>query len=65
MFKKLCRCTTSLVELERVVDKQRFLPDEYLDAEKSMVTQAFYDYALPLLGNPLPTYPKLKPIKVH
>jgi ATP-dependent phosphofructokinase / diphosphate-dependent phosphofructokinase len=58
------RSSTSLVELEKVVNKQRFLPEEYLDSEKSMVTQPFYNYALPLLGNPLPTYPKLKPIKV-
>jgi ATP-dependent phosphofructokinase / diphosphate-dependent phosphofructokinase len=58
------RCTTSFVELKKVVNQQRFLPDEYLDAEKSMITEAFYNYALPLLGDPLPTYPKLKPIKV-
>ena len=58
------RCSTSLVELEKVVNKQRSLPDAYLDAGKCMITQTFYDYALSLLGDPLPVYPKLKPIKV-
>ena len=58
-------CTTSLVDLAVVVNKQRFFPDEYLDARKTMVTQAFYDYALPLLGDPLPDYPKLVLIKVQ
>ena len=59
------RSTACLEELEKIVNKQRLLPDEYLDSEKSMVTQAFYNYALPLLGDTLPTYPKLKPIKVQ
>jgi ATP-dependent phosphofructokinase / diphosphate-dependent phosphofructokinase len=48
-------CTTGFVTLEKMVNQQRFLPDAYLDAEKGMVTQAFYNYALPLLGDPLPT----------
>lgn len=58
-------CTTGLVELTQVVDQHRPFPDEYLDASKTMVTQAFYDYALPLLGDPLPVYPKLEEIKVR
>ena len=59
------QCTTGLVDLEKVMNKQRLLPDDYLDAEQCMITQAFYDYALPLLGDPLPSYPKLQQIKVH
>jgi hypothetical protein len=35
------------------------VPGEYLDAGKTMVTQAFYDYALPLIGEPLPVYAEL------
>jgi 6-phosphofructokinase 1 len=58
-------CTTGLVELAQVVGQTRPLPDEFLDASKTMVTQAFYDYALPLLGDPLPVYPKLEQIKVR
>ncbi len=53
-------CTIGLVELAKVANVQRLLPDEYLDASKTMVTQAFYDYALPLLGDPLPEHARLE-----
>ena len=58
-------CTTGLVELTQVVGQKRPLPGEYLDESKTMVTQAFYDYALPLLGEPLPIYPRLEEIRVR
>ena len=58
-------CTSGLVELAQVVGQKRPLPGEYLDASKTMVTRAFYDYALPLLGDPLPIYPRLEEIKVR
>ena len=58
-------CTTGLTALERVANAQRLLPVDYLDASKTMVTQAFYDYALPLIGEPLTTYPRIKQVKVH
>jgi ATP-dependent phosphofructokinase / diphosphate-dependent phosphofructokinase len=57
-------CTTGLVELASVANEQRLMPDEYLDADKTMVTQAFYDYALPLIGGPLPYYVKLEKIRI-
>ncbi len=57
-------CTTDLVELASVANEQRLMPDEYLDAGKTMVTQAFYDYALPLIGDPLPYYVKLDKIRI-
>ena len=57
-------CTTGLVELASVANEQRLMPDEYLDAGKTMVTQAFYDYALPLIGDPLPYYVKLDKIRI-
>ena len=47
-------CTTGLAELAQVANVQRLLPDAYLYAGKTMVTQAFFDYALPLIGDPLP-----------
>lgn len=53
-------CTTGLVELTKVANVQRLLPDEYMDSSKIMVSQAFYDYALPLIGTPLPHYAKLE-----
>lgn len=57
-------CTTDLVELAKVANVQRLLPDEYLDESKIMVTSAFYDYALPLLGEPLPRHRRLNMTRV-
>jgi len=57
-------CTTGLVELARVANEQRLMPGEYLDAD-TMVTQAFFDYALPLIGDPLPHHAKLEKIRVE
>ena len=53
-------CTTELVDLAEIANEQRLLPDEFLNESRTMVTQAFYDYALPLIGEPLPQYPRLK-----
>jgi len=58
-------CTTGLVELAQVANAQRLMPGEYLNADKTMVTQAFYDYALPLIGDPLPQYPTLEKIGIR
>jgi 6-phosphofructokinase len=57
-------CTTGLVELAQIANVQRLLPDEYLDESKTMVTQAFYDYALPLIGDPLPDHVRLEKIRI-
>ena len=53
-------CTTGLVELSQVANQQRLLPDEYLNESKTMVTQAYHDYALPLVGEPLRHFPSLQ-----
>jgi 6-phosphofructokinase len=58
-------CTTGLVEVARIANVQRLLPAEYLDESKTMVTQAFYDYALPLIGDPLPAYARLDKIRIQ
>lgn len=58
-------CTTELVELAKVANRQKLMPDEYLNADKTMVTQAFYDYALPLIGDPLPHYATLQNTRVQ
>ncbi len=57
-------CTTGLAELALVANVQRLLPDEYLDESKTMVTQAFYDYALPLIGDPIPDHARLEKIRI-
>jgi 6-phosphofructokinase 1 len=53
-------CTTGLVPLAQVANVQRVLPAEYLNASWTMVTSAFTRYALPLIGEPLPVYPRLE-----
>jgi 6-phosphofructokinase len=58
-------CTTGLVELAQVANLQRLLPDQYLDNSKTMVTQAFYDYALPLIGDPVPDHARLQKIGIQ
>lgn len=57
-------CTTGLADLSKVANVQRLLPDEYLDATKTMVTQAFFDYALPLIGEPLVAYTQLEMTRI-
>ena len=52
-------CTTGLIELEKVADQQRALPDEFVDENKTMVSKQFLDYARPLIGAPLPVYPRI------
>jgi len=59
------RCTTGQEELVKIANQQRALPDEYFDAETMMVTPAFYEYALPLLGDPLPDYARIEEIRVR
>lgn len=53
-------CTAGLIDLALVANVQRLLPDNYLTADKTMVTQAFYDYALPLIGEPVIPYMPLE-----
>jgi 6-phosphofructokinase 1 len=52
-------CETALTPLEKIANVQRLLPEEYLDASKTMVNQAFIDYALPLIGEALPHHAHL------
>jgi len=57
-------CTTGLVDLAKIANEHRSLPDTYLDESKTMVTQSFYDYARPLIGEPLPQHIRLKALHV-
>lgn len=54
------RCSTGSAPLEQIANRQRLLPDEHLTVDGSDVTDAFREYALPLLGpDPLPHYARL------
>ncbi|MBI2861849.1 MAG: 6-phosphofructokinase [Chloroflexi bacterium] len=48
------RCTTGLVPLVEVANREWKLPEEYLPQEWGWVPQSFRAYAEPLLGDPLP-----------
>jgi len=58
-------CTTDVVTLERVANEQRVMPEAYLNQDKTMVTAAFYDYALPLIGDPLPRHAALATTRIR
>lgn len=51
------RCTTGLAPLAAIAGRERVLPDAYF--ADGTITDAFRAYALPLLGGPLPRYPRL------
>ena len=52
-------CTLASVELSDVAEAERPLPARFISEEGNAVTQAFRDYAAPLLGGPLPRYARL------
>ena len=53
------QCVTGLVELAKVANTERPLPDEFLAPSGNDVTDAFIAYARPLLGGPFPPYARL------
>lgn len=53
------RCTTGLAPLEQVANAERKVPDEFIAPEGNDVTEAFLDYARPLIGPPLQPYVRL------
>ncbi len=53
-------CSTGLAELDKIANVQRLLPDSYLNQNRTMITPAFCDYALPLIGEPLTGYARLE-----
>ncbi len=58
------KCVTDLVELDKVALGTKSVPDEYINKEGNFVTDAFLEYARPLIGEPLPKYVRLKKIPV-
>ncbi|MGQ9555224.1 MAG: 6-phosphofructokinase [Anaerolineae bacterium] len=51
-----------LVELEKVANAEKLIPDEFLAESGNDVTPAFIQYARPLIGEPLPPYAHLKKV---
>lgn len=50
------------VDLEVVANTEKLVPPEFMNEEGNHVTQAFLDYARPLIGAPLPPYARLERI---
>jgi 6-phosphofructokinase len=57
-------CTTGLAALSEVANGVKLMPREFVNQEANFVTQAFIDYAWPLIGGALPRYTRLarKPV---
>jgi 6-phosphofructokinase 1 len=52
-------CSTGVAPLDRVANAEKFLPDVYIGEGGNDVTQAFLEYACPLIGQPLPALGRL------
>jgi 6-phosphofructokinase 1 len=57
---KMYSCGVGSVALSRVANAERLLPDAYISDRGNDVTDAFVDYALPLIGEPLPPLGRLE-----
>ena len=53
-------CTTGLTPLEEVAGQEKLLPKKYVDIRNGLPTEAFIDYARPLIGTALPTFARLE-----
>lgn len=58
------KCVTGLAKLEDVANAQKPVPDHFINTEGNFVTEAFIEYAKPLIGSPLPEYVRLERIPV-
>ncbi|HLZ21388.1 MAG TPA: 6-phosphofructokinase [Ktedonobacterales bacterium] len=52
-------CETGLVDLTKIANAHRPFPSAFVSASGTDVTPAYHDYALPLVGDPLPRYVRL------
>jgi 6-phosphofructokinase len=53
-------CETGLADLASIANSQKVLPPAYLDAEGNGMSPAFFEYARPLIGGPLPEHALLR-----
>ena len=58
-------CDTGIAPLEEIAGQVKALPSEYIDPSVGYVTEAFFKYARPLLGGPIPRYARMaKPVRI-
>ena len=53
------RCTIGMSNLEEIANVEKRMPADFYTQEGNFVTDAFIDYALPLVGAPLPQFVEL------
>lgn len=54
------RCETFLIPVEQVMLKERTLEEKYILPAGDGIAQEFGDWCKPLIGGPLPTFPRFK-----
>jgi 6-phosphofructokinase 1 len=54
------RCAINTADLEHIANVEKRMPADFVTPEGNNVTEAFIDYALPLIGSPLPQYVELQ-----
>ncbi len=54
------RCFTGLTPLENIANKEKKVPDNFINGEGNFVTEEFIDYVKPLIGGTLPAHARLK-----
>jgi len=57
---QIYRCTIGMTDLEHIANVEKRMPADFITARQNSVTQAFIDYALPLIGDVLPQYVELQ-----
>lgn len=58
-------CSYDLAPLETIANNEKRLPDHYINAQGNFVTPSFVEYAMPLIGGPLPEYARLRKVPVY
>jgi 6-phosphofructokinase len=61
---KSYRCTTGLVGLEKVANATKAIPRNFINKDGNGMTEEYRTYAMPLIGDPLPVYVRLKKVLV-
>ena len=55
-------CTTGLADLDKVANAEKLMPADFINEAGNDVTEKFVEYALPLIGAPLPKYAYFKKV---
>jgi len=58
------QCRLELADLQDIANREKVLPQEYINEEGNFVTDEFRKYACPLLGTPLPEHVRLDGLTV-